>query len=230
MASKRKAGLGQQPANGREVEQTGQQLGVVDHRVDDVDLHARHRGRSQLAQVDVGACDGEDPREGLRVAVDRLGDAFGRRPAVAGVVFDAEVAVRPARVVAGRQDDAAEGLALADHATRRRRRQDAVLPHQHAAEAVGRRHAHDGLDGHIVVEPAVTAQHERLALESFERVEDGLDEVLQVMRLLEDGDLLAKARGSWALARNGLGGDSHHIHESSLSLFRWRGGVCRWGQ
>ena len=46
----------------------------------------------------------------LRAPVDGLGQRFGRRTAVAGVVFDAEVALGSAGVVAGRQHDAAVGV------------------------------------------------------------------------------------------------------------------------
>ena len=62
----------------------------------------RGRGRRRARR----AC-GSASMRSLR-APDRLGDLLRRRAAVAGVVLDAEVAVGPARVVARRQDDAAE--------------------------------------------------------------------------------------------------------------------------
>jgi hypothetical protein len=53
--------------------------------------------------------------------------------------------------------------------------------------------------------------HQRAPAVAFEHIEDGLDEVLQVARLLEDLDLLAQARRAGPLAferhgRNGAGG------------------------
>ena len=51
--------------------------------------------------------------------VDGFGDPFGRRAAIADVVLDAEVAVRPAGIVARRKHDAAEASVFADeHETR----------------------------------------------------------------------------------------------------------------
>ena len=68
--------------------------------------------------------------------------------------------------MAGRQDDAAERLVLADDVGGGRRRQDAALPDQHRAEAIGRGHADRDLDDLAVVVAAVAADHQRLALRS----------------------------------------------------------------
>ena len=57
---------------------------------------------------------------------------------------------------------------------------------------------------------AVAAEHQGLAGRAVERVEDRLDEVLQVVRLLEDGDLLAQARGAGLLTGERGGGDDTH--------------------
>ncbi len=48
---------------------------------------------------------------------------------------------------------------------------------------------------------------------SGQGVKHGLDEVLQVVRLLEDGDLLAQAGGPGALAGEGAGGEGLDAHE-----------------
>ena len=60
------------------------------------------------------------------------------------------------------------------------------LPDHHPAEAIGRRHADRHLHHLRVVVAAVAADHQRLARKAFERIEDRLDEVLGIMRLLED--------------------------------------------
>jgi hypothetical protein len=96
--------------------------------------------------------------------IDRLGEFFRSGTAVAGVVFDSEVAIRSAGIVAGGEDDAAEGAAFADDAGCRRCGEDTVLSHQNLPEAVGRRHFQYDLDGFTVVEAAVAAHHQGLAL------------------------------------------------------------------
>ena len=60
-----------------------------------------------------------------------------RRPAIADVVLDAEIALGPARIVAGRQHQTAKGIVVADDVAGGGGRQHAALPDQHPAEAVG---------------------------------------------------------------------------------------------
>ena len=73
--------------------------------------------------------------------VDRLGHPLGRRAAIADIELDAEIAVRSARIVAGRQDQATLGAMATDHGAGRRCGEDAGAADQHAGDAVGRRHA-----------------------------------------------------------------------------------------
>ena len=94
-----------------EIEQLRHQLLVVGDRIDDLDRGIAEPG---LAQSSRGR---GPPRPGSGThriccvrAIDRLGDLLGRRPAVPDVVLDAEVAVRAAGIVAGRQDQPAERL------------------------------------------------------------------------------------------------------------------------
>ena len=70
------------------------------------------------------------------------------------------------------------------------------MPDHDAAEAVRRRHADGEADDLAVEEAAVAADHQRRAGLALGDVEDRLDEVLGVMRLLEMGHLLAQARCS----------------------------------
>ena len=85
-------------------------------------------------------------------------------------------------------------------------------PDQHPAEAVGRGHPDHLLDDLAVVVAAVAADHEGLALEALEAVEDRLDEVLDIVRLLEHRDLLAQARGAGLLVGERLGRDRDDRH------------------
>ena len=67
----------------------------------------------------------------------------------------------------------------------------------------------------LVVVAAVAADHQGLAGEAFERIEDRLDEVLGIVRLLEDRHLLAQARGAGLLAFEWRGGDGQDHAELS---------------
>jgi hypothetical protein len=128
------------------------------------------------------------------ITEDRVGDFLRRRPAIAGIVLDAEILMRAARIVAGRQDDAAEGLVFADDVGGGRRRQYAALADHHLAKTVAGGNGDHLLDDLAIVEAAVAADHQRLALKTVQRVEDRLDEVLGIVLLLEHGHLLAQAR------------------------------------
>ena len=204
---------GEPGAHGVEVEELLHQLGVVGDRVDHLDRHAAERARAERVEVDVLARVFDAVLGNLQAArVDRLGELLRGGAAVRCVVFDAEVALRPARVVAGRQDQAPERGAAADDGAHRRRRQQPAAAHQHLGKAVGRRHAQDGAHRDAVVEAAVAAQHQGLALVPGQGVEHRLDEVLEVVRLLEDGDLLAQSGGAGALAGEGAGGDGLDAH------------------
>ena len=94
--------------------------------------------------------------------------------------------------MAGRENDAAKRLVLADHGTRRGGRKNTVLPDHHPPETHRGRHAQDRLDGYIIEIAPIASQNQRLPLLSGKRVEDGLDEILQIARLGEHLDLLAQ--------------------------------------
>jgi hypothetical protein len=184
---------GDQFADRLEVEQRLHQVGVVRHRVDHLHLHTADGLAPDVVERDRGSIDDAVAAQFAAAGEDGIGDSFRCRAAVAGVVLDAEVAFRPARIVAGGKDQAAVSTVLADHAGGRRRGQDAALPHQHLAETVGCRHAQDDLDRLTVVVAPVATQHQRAARWRDDGIEHGLDEVLQVVRRLEHGNLLAQA-------------------------------------
>ena len=138
------------------------------------------------AEIDIGRVDDLVAVDHLGARKHRVGDLFGRRPAIADIVLDAEIAVRPARIVAGRQDEPAERLVVADDVAGGRASTGcppcptSTLPNPLAAAM------RDGLlDGDVVEVAAVAADHQRLALEALEAVEDRLDEVLDIVGLLE---------------------------------------------
>src|SRR3546814_12113602 len=84
---------------------------------------------SDLRDVDVGRVRDAIRADFLRAPVDRLGNALRRRATGGDVVLEAEVALRAAGIVAGRENEAAVGLWRADNGCGRRRRPDAVLSH-----------------------------------------------------------------------------------------------------
>ena len=198
---------GEQRPHGLEVEQGFHQGEVLRHRIDDLDFGAFEPDRAEAVDVDVGRVRDLVGVDRLAAGEDRVGDLLGRRAARADVVLDAEIAVRAAGVVAGRQDDAAEGAEVTDEGGGGRGRQNSALADHDAAEPVGRRHLGHDLDRLAIEEAAVAAQNQRLAVKALERIEDRLDEILQIVRGLEDGDLLAQTRRAGLLIGEGQRGD-----------------------
>jgi hypothetical protein len=206
---------GQQATDGVEIEKLLHQRGIVGDGIDDGDRHALDFMAAfevEIDVVDVGDLVAVD-RQGA--GEDRVGDLFRRGAAIADIVFDAEIFGRAAGIVAGRQHDAAEGLVFTDDVGGCGRRQDAAAADQHAAETVGGGHLDGELDDFAVVVPPVAADHQRLAGKAFQRIEDRLDEVLRIVRLLEDGHLLAQAGRAGFLVgvgcrRNSV--DGHGLH------------------
>ena len=182
-----------------EIEQIFHEVRVVRYGIDDFHLHVFNPERSEGLQRKIARL-GDMIRMNLTAAlIDGLGDLFRRRPAVAGVVFDSEVALRAAGIVAGGQDDAAEGPGPADNTGDRRRREYAVLTDQDPAETVGGGDFENDLDGFAVIKASVAAHYQGLAMIARQRIEDGLDEIFQVVRLLEDRDLFPKSGCARAL-------------------------------
>ncbi len=192
-----------------EIEKLFHQLGVVCDRVENLDLHVVHLRGADRVKRNVVGLGNPVAVDQLGAFIDRIGDLFGRWAAIRGIVLDAEILVRPARIMARREDDAAEGLVFADHVGSRRRRQDAALADHHLAEAVGSGHLDRGLD-HLAVEiTAVAADHQGLALEVADGIEDRLYEILRVTRLGEDRHLLAQAGRAGLLVVEGCGRNCH---------------------
>ena len=201
-----KAG-GEQRPDRIEVEQRPHQRGPVLDRIDDRDHGAADMGFADDVEIDVRRVLRLVGRDGLGVREDRVGDLLRRRAAVADVVFDAEVALGSAGIMARRQDEAAKGADSPDQRGDRRRRQQAALADEDTAEAVGGGDPDHLLDRLAIVIASVAAQNQSLAGETLDRVECRLDEILDVVRLLEFRHLLAKARRARLLVGIGLGFD-----------------------
>ena len=121
----------------------------------------------------------------LAAGVDGIGEGFGCWAAVGAVDLDAKVALGPAGVVAGRKDDAANGLALADQVGGRRGGEDAASGQHNPAQAMGCCHPGDDINRAAVAVAAITAHHQGAALHPRKGAEDRLDETFEVVRLLE---------------------------------------------
>ncbi len=79
-----------------------------------------------MPEVHIGRVHGQNLGDRLSFGVNCIGDLLRRRSAIGRVELDAEVAVRAAGVVAGRKDQAAESLMLADDARCGGRGKDAI--------------------------------------------------------------------------------------------------------
>jgi hypothetical protein len=213
---------GEHVADHVEIEKLLHQRLVVGDRIEDLDTHAVELAGPDPVERDIGRIGDQVAFDLLGFGEDRFGDLLGRRPSIGDVVLDAEIAVGSAGIVARRKHDAAEGLVLADDIGGGGRREEPALSDQHAPEAIGRRHLDRGLDHFAIMEAPVAANHQRLALEAFERIEDRLDEVLGIVLLLEGRHFLAQAGSAGLLVGEGLRGDSldhrasHQVSRSFL--------------
>ena len=219
---------GEQGADRVEVEQRLHQRQILRDRVDDLDLGSLDLDSPEAVDVDVGSVGDFVGGDRLGTGEDRLGDVLRGRSAGADIVLDAEIAVRPAGIVARREDDPAIGVERADQRRDGRSRENAALADEDAAEAVRGRDLDHDLDRLAVEKAAVAADDERFALKAFERIEDRLDEVFEIARLLEDRDLLAQTRSPRPLVGERLRGDGSDHRRSPMGgcgNFRARSGT-----
>ena len=195
---------GDQRADGGEIEQFFHQGGVIGNRIDHLDRQFVHLEAAHLVEIDIGGVGDFIAVDNLRAGIDRIGDLFRCGAAIADIVFDAEIFVRAAGIVAGGKHDAAKRLVFADDVGGGRRRENATLTDQNLAETGSGGHFDRLLDDFAVVITAVAADHQRLALKALKRVEDRLDEILGVIFLCEDWHLLAQAGCARLLVLIGL--------------------------
>ena len=195
------------------VKQLLHQVGIVGDRVDDFDPHVTEAGFSGGVQVDILCIQCPVLRDRPAPGIDSVGDFLRCRAAVGGVVLDAEITVRPGRVVTGGKDDTAKCLVLADDTGSRRRGQQATTPHQYLAKTVCRGHTQNDLCGMPVVKTSVAAQHQCRTGKIFQAVEDGLYKVFKIPRLLKYADFFAQAGRAGFLVgeRRCLFNDNVHV-------------------
>ena len=120
--------------------------------------------------------------------------------------------------MAGRQDDAAICLAFPDQVRGRRGGKQGVLTDDHFDRPRGRGHAQNDLCRTVVEVSPVAAQNQRFALHAADTRPDRLHEVFQIMRLHENGGLLAKAGRPGFLTVNRFGLDTGDRHGGSCKL------------
>ncbi len=198
---------GEEIADRVEVEQRLHQREILRDRVDDLDLGPLDLDGPEAVDVDVRGVRDLVRRDRLGVGEDRFGDVLRGGSAGADVVLDAEIAVRAAGIVARRQDDPAKGGERANQRRDGGGGENASLADDDAAEAVRRGDLDHDLDRLAVEKAPVAAEDERFPLKALERIESRLNEVFEIVRLLEDRDLLAQTRSARPLVGERLGGD-----------------------
>jgi hypothetical protein len=206
----------QQGADRGEVEQRFHQPGIIRNRIDHRHGHIAGLVIARPVEGDIGRIGNAVLRDLFACREDRFGDLLRRGAAVGGVVLDAEIAVRSAGIVTGRQDDTAKCAIFADHAGGRGCRKYAALADQHAPVSVGCRHLQNDLDRFAVVKAAVASQHQRSTRRCSDGIKDALHEVFQIVRLPECRNTLAQSGSARFLIGKGSCLDSmdfHRCHE-----------------
>ena len=203
---------GEEAADGLEIEETGHEVGIIRHRVDDLHRHLAQLAGTQVVQVQIVGLKGAVTVDLLGALVDGLGHGLRGWATVSSIEFYTEILIRTAGVVASGEDDAALGAKLADGVGAGRGREDAATPDQRLGDTVGSGEPQDGLNRGTIVITAVTPHHQGAAGQLLLGVEDGLDEVLQVTGFLEHLDLFAQTGGTRTLTREGMGGDDFRLH------------------
>ena len=180
-------------ADGGEIEQAFHQFGIGGDGIDHFDGHVAQLAGADRVDIDIGGFQDFVAVDHQRSRGDGIGHLFRCRTAIADIIFDAEILVRAAGIVAGRQDEAAKGAGRADQVRCGGGGQDAALTHDDATKAVGGGHFQHDLDDFAVEIASVAAHDQRFADKAVEAVEHRLDEIFRIMGLLEDADLLAQA-------------------------------------
>ena len=179
----------EQATDGVEVEQRLHQRGVRRHGIDDVETERTDLMRAKVVEVEVRQVGDLVFTHDARALGHFVGERLRRRATVAGVVLDAEVAIGAARIVAGRQNDAAVRTRT-NQVRGRRRGEQPRAPHDHVADAVAGRHADDGLGRVAIVVAPIAADHQRGVGWERGHIEQRLHEILEIVLLLEDGGSL----------------------------------------
>lgn len=186
--------LGEELLDQVEVEDFLQHLDVVLGAVDDLDLERAVGLGADGGEIDVRDVGDLVRGDGLGLLEHLVGDTLGRGSTVGQVVLDSKVLGGTAGVVAGGEEDTTGGLPDADQVAGSGGGHDAILADEELLHAVGRSDLCNDLGDLGVVETAITTDDEGSALSALgDGLEDGSNEVLGVVGLLEDLDLLAEA-------------------------------------
>ena len=94
-------------ADGGEVKKALHQRGIIGHRVDHIDNHIADVLASDQSKIRILPLPDAILGHGRGARIDRLGHALRRGAAIGHVELDPKILLKPAGVVAGRQDDAA---------------------------------------------------------------------------------------------------------------------------
>ncbi len=163
-----------------EVEDGFEELDVVRHGVDDLDVRGTIGEEALLGEVDRGKLNDLVAGDSLRLFEDLVRDILRSRPAVRDVVLDTEIRVGSSRVVTGSKKNTTVRLVLADDVRGSGGREDGVLADDELRNTVSRTDLQNCLDGLRGKVAAVSADDDRLAVE-VDGIEDSLDEVLSVV-------------------------------------------------
>ena len=91
----------EQPRNGIKIKQCLHQRGIISHRINHLNCNAAKGDYANLAEIDVACRNGLVTRNGFGARKNQIGNFLWRWPAIACIIFNAEITIRPAGVVAG---------------------------------------------------------------------------------------------------------------------------------
>ncbi len=208
-----KTAVGEQCADTVEIEQPFHQCRVIRDCIHHLDAQFARLLLARLVQRDLADIGQPVMLQPQGSAPHRLGQRFGRLAAVGGVEFHPEIALGAAGVVAGGEQETAGCAVQAYQVGGRGGGEQPVPADDDPGDAVARSNAEQHLQGFAVPEAAVTAGDQGGAREIPGGVEDGLEEVLEVVRLAEYPHFLAQPRRAWPLVVEGSGGDAAHFHD-----------------
>ena len=174
-----------QIADAVEVEQLLHQLDEVVDAIDHFNNHGADGMVARGIETDGWSINDRILLQGFGAFVHRIGEGGWSGATVGAVHLHAEVAVGATRVMAGRQDDAADRLAAANQVGGRRSGEDPAGGGDYFADAMGGCHAQDHINGTAVAVAAIATEHKGASLHTREGAEDRFNEAFQIVRLLE---------------------------------------------
>ena len=123
-----------------EIKQLFHQIGVIADRINHINLHCSQMAGVVPVKVNIPGLGNSVPFKFLARFIHCIGKRGRSRAAIGNIELDAEISIRSARVVAGRQHYAASGLIFSYQMGNRWRRQQSVLTDHYPPNAVGGGH------------------------------------------------------------------------------------------